>query len=159
MYLKLLKGKMTIHSKVNMFFNDCDVIKCIGCKKEKTIEDFKYGCLNCDKCIAYKRAWNKKRSEENRLINPSTFCEICQRFSRDDRWEEHLNLKTHKLKVLLLEFEEEMASAKEEEKEQLQKEHDIRLKELTDYYEDMRQKQLNNKSQKSNNKLLYELCC
>ena len=100
--------------------------------------------MSCDRCIDHKKAYNKKKSEENRLNNPSTFCEICQRYSKDDRREEHLNFKRHKLGVLLLEFEEEMANAMEEEKEQLQKEQDKRLKELTDYYEDLRQKELKN---------------
>ena len=83
----------------------------------------------------------KRNQKKTDLRNPSTFCEICQRYSRDDRWEEHLNFKRHKLGVLLLEFEEEMANANEKEKEHLQKEYDIRLKELTDCYVELRQKQ------------------
>ena len=124
--------------------DDETFVKCASCKCTRGNQFFTSGLMSCDRCIDHKKAYNKKKSEENRLNNPSTFCEICQRYSKDDRWEEHLNFKRHKLGVLLLEFEEEMANAMEEEKEQLQKEQDKRLKELTDYYEDLRQKELKN---------------
>ena len=71
--------------------------KCKFCKRSEPTISFNYGCVSCDKCIDYKRAYNKKKSDEIHRLYPKTYCHICKRLYRDINWENHLQFKYHKV--------------------------------------------------------------
>ena len=69
--------------------------KCVCCNCRKPKSCFEYGCMSCDKCIDYKRAYNKKKAEEIALLYPKTYCEACKEYIRNVNWERHLSGKFH----------------------------------------------------------------
>ena len=73
--------------------------KCKFCKRSEPTISFNYGCVSCDKCIDYKRAWNKKRSDEIHAKYPKTFCEICEMYFRDENWDKHLVSARHRVNL------------------------------------------------------------
>ena len=76
-----------------------DYIRCPSCKSKKPEKMFQYGRVCCDKCIDYKRAWNKKRSEEINAKYPKTFCEFCKWNIRNENWERHISSKCHQINL------------------------------------------------------------
>ena len=103
-----------------------DTKKCSMCKKEKTLEFFKYGFKLCDKCIDYKR---QKAQEEERL-RPTTFCETCGIRIKLHRWEEHIRAKPHRTQTLKEEYKGKIAEANKKEKEHLINEMYVKIKEI-----------------------------
>ena len=113
-----------------MVFDEGGLIKCIGCRRMKTIDFFKYGCMNCDKCMDYKREWNKKRAEEEERLRPTTVCEICNIKIKKHRWQEHIRAKPHRIEALRTEYKKQSATANDTDKDILLRQLNKDIKEV-----------------------------
>lgn len=87
------------NNKSNVESEEKPLEKCKFCMRAGPTISFNYGCVSCDKCIDYKRAWNQKRSDEIHKLYPKTYCHICKFMSRDINWNTHLTSKMHAINL------------------------------------------------------------
>ena len=105
---------------------------CPRCRKEKTLEFFKYGLKSCDKCTDYSRQWKRSKAQEEEKLNPTTFCETCGMRIKLYRWEEHIRAKRHRTETLREEYKVKIAEANETERTPLRNEMNMKIREVLD---------------------------
>ena len=109
---------------------DDAVKKCNKCKKEKFLCFFPNGLKSCDKCVAYRIAYNQKKRDEREAI-PRRKCEICQWNVKLEHWENHYNLPSHIIARLKDEYKDRIKEArKQSEKEKLEQELNEKIVEV-----------------------------
>ena len=96
---------------------DDAVKKCTTCKKTKLLCFFPNGLKSCDKCVAYRLAYQQRKREEREAI-PRRKCEICKWDVQLEHWENHYNLPSH----IIARLEDEYKDRKKETRKQTEKE-------------------------------------
>ena len=89
-------------------------------KKQQLLCFFPDGLKSCDKCVAYRGAYNQKKKQEREAI-PRGKCDICQWDVKLEHWENHCNLPSHIIARLKDENKDRIKEAKEAERKDLNK--------------------------------------